>query len=524
MAIPWTSLVSGTAVNTAAKQGPLTYLLNNNPGIVAQFLGKTPASQKIGPDGKPVQSTAARPAGLGPLEDPTPGVSGEALLDMDVRHATGGAVNGTPNPFLGAGGGNNADPFVPEPGGGKYVYQVPQGAEDAILGLPERPGDSAYNTRLRTLKAQVEAARKRRQDDAHQDALEKNRLGGSGGGTAKINTPIVAPTGVADPTGVGAAHGFDPEVKDLKQRAVDKERQQKFDQYPLVYDAQGNEIPMMPGGDGPGHPLQEDAQVWTDANGKKAWYRNDGTLIRSEDGFNRKSAKQTGREVLTTGWESAQGPDDPVDPKEVVQNGQFVWFGNVPYKQGGRTYGRDMYMDQNQALRYPLYAEQQQPGWIANFQRQQGLPVTGVYDKKTADRWKEITDTAVRYSQAGVKMDLPAIAAARAKQNDGGGGGYYRRYGYGGYGGGGGGSTAIPDDTAKALLNRAMLEVAGREATDAEFAAFLPAIKSAATNPDNFDAQQFTLSYVRGLVPQEAGEYQAATNYYQVLLATLGGA
>jgi len=66
-----------------------------------------------------------------------------------------------------------------------------------------------------------------------------------------------------------------------------------------------------------------------------------------------------------------------------------------------------------------------------------------------------------------------------------------------------------------------MKEYVGREATDGEVNAFLPAIRGAASSSD-FDAQQFTIDWVKLRLSGEVGTFQAATNYYDVVMQVLG--
>lgn len=79
-------------------------------------------------------------------------------------------------------------------------------------------------------------------------------------------------------------------------------------------------------------------------------------------------------------------------------------------------------------------------------------------------------------------------------------------------------------DQAKSLLNPIMRQYAGREATDAEVDAFLPSVQSAFNaNPEGFAGDQYTIDWVKGRLPQEVGALQAATDYYDVIRAVLGG-
>ncbi len=252
-------------------------------------------------------------------------------------------------------------------------------------------------------------------------------------------------------------------------------------------------------------------QAELDRREKYVYEHNKIPVFKGEDG------------KILEGWGNTEEYVDV--SQQALQTGEYVYIGTDTTMFAGTTPGfeRPQYWHISQAEGM-LFGPDVTPAQIAAFQDQQGLKVTGVVDENTAKRWKNILESAARYARWGQQVDLMLVAQAYGKAEKDSGGGGYRRYGGGGggYGGGGGGGAAVPADAAKGLLNRTMQDVLGREATDAEQAAFLIAIRGAALGVD-FDANQFTLSWVRGQKPGEAGSFQAATDFYQVLMSTLAG-
>lgn len=152
---------------------------------------------------------------------------------------------------------------------------------------------------------------------------------------------------------------------------------------------------------------------------------------------------------------------------------------------------------------------------LAAFQKRYGLEVTGVQDDKTVQLWQWAVNTA-RYNTAmGQHRTVDSLLVGATNNGRGRGGG-----------GGGGGGGGVPADAAKRLLNSAMKEYAGREATAEELKSFLPAIRGAAGGAD-FDASQFAIDWVRGgdngARQTEVGNFQAGTNYYDVVQQLIGG-
>lgn len=209
------------------------------------------------------------------------------------------------------------------------------------------------------------------------------------------------------------------------------------------------------------------------------------------------------------------GTDDveAVTDQQYIQAGGAVWVGDKTVSQGGQQVGNQSVYRNAGDMMNDVY--RWNPGQTAAFQKSLGLDVTGVADDKTVAAWKWAVNTARYYTAMGQKRSIDVILQ-QGKTSVGGGGG----------GGGGGASTAIPADAAKRLLNQAMKEFAGREATADELKSFLPAIRGSSGSSD-FDATQFATDWVRGgdegARSGEVANYQAATDYYSVVQQLLGG-
>lgn len=193
---------------------------------------------------------------------------------------------------------------------------------------------------------------------------------------------------------------------------------------------------------------------------------------------------------------------------EFIGTGNAVWVGDVGQGTGQYRAAGDM---MNDIYRW-------NPAQTAAFQKSIGLEPTGVADEDTVAYWKWTVNTGRYYTAMGQHRTVDSIVQQGKTQVSG------RRGGGGG--GGGGGGAAIPADAAKRLLNEAMKEFAGREATADELKAFLPAIRAVAGSGD-FDANQFATDWVRGgqdgARSGEVANYQAATGYYAVVQQLIGG-
>lgn len=414
------------------------------------------------------------------IDDGPDTLSGEALLSMDLRHATGGQADWSKyQGVVGSG----------------LVYSIPQSAEEAVLAMQYRPGDDAYNRGLDNAKAQIKFQRGERGQQPTQETTAKEYAGY----TDKYKSDRERDT---------------QEQADLKQMAEDDKRRRYVADRPLIYSATGEAVPV---GMEPSEEFDNQTRNLDKRNpnyiGPDA-ENPDGSPNEKQRAKYRKGSRTPQAAVGVT---KESGGTVTRDPKKLVRNGGFVYGGAQEEMYGGRAYVRDVYIHKDQAQYEPQKWSAEQ---VAAFQASQKIPVTGVADQKTRDAWKEILETSEMYVKAGVNMDLGLImqaqAATKKSSSSGGAGGRG-----GGGGGGGGGSVLVPVDTAKALLNKVARETLGREATDAEQAAFYPAIVAAASTGD-FDANQFTLSWLRGQRGTEAGSYQVATDYYQTLMSTLG--
>lgn len=217
--------------------------------------------------------------------------------------------------------------------------------------------------------------------------------------------------------------------------------------------------------------------------------------------------------------DTASDGEDTADYEDVTDSqyiaaGGAVWVGDRPASpRPGVSINQATYRNAADMMNDVYRWDTAQ---TAAFQKNLGLDVNGVADEKTVAAWKWAVNTARYYTAMGQKRSIDSILQ-QAKQTSGGGGG----------GGGGGGSgTSVPADQAKRILNQVMKEYAGREATDVELKAFLPAIRAVAGS-DDFDATQFTTDWVRGgsngARSGEVASYQAGTDYYSVVQQLIGG-
>lgn len=223
------------------------------------------------------------------------------------------------------------------------------------------------------------------------------------------------------------------------------------------------------------------------------------------------------------GGATVAGSGGTVNARDYVNNVGAVYVGTevVQTKYGQVT--RPVYRTQTD-VEADIY--RWTPGEVAAYQKAMGLKVTGVVDTQyTLKLWKVQVQAASNYASQGQNVGLDFVVSGYAKaarsSGYGGGGGYGRG---GGGGGGGSGAAKLSRDQAKALLNPIMRQYAGREATDGEVDAYLPAAQGAFNkDPEGFSGEQFTIDWVKGRLPQEVGSLQAATNYYDVIRSVLGG-
>lgn len=234
------------------------------------------------------------------------------------------------------------------------------------------------------------------------------------------------------------------------------------------------------------------------------------------------------------GWLTDKPDEDDLDQwtaRDATRSGELMYLGeNFPKFETEGAFGKG-------TVTHPVYMTKedfhtmmrQNPELVAATQAAHGIKPTGyITDAKTRTLMKSIADDASSYAQAGLRVDLSFFlqngAAGGGDDNGSSGRSGGRRYGGGGggYGGGGGGGGGIPLGTAKRYLNQYMLQFAGREANEAEVGAFAQAISGAMGSAD-FDAQQYTIDWVRMVAGKEVGPYQAATDYYQAAVSALGG-
>lgn len=200
-----------------------------------------------------------------------------------------------------------------------------------------------------------------------------------------------------------------------------------------------------------------------------------------------------------------------LNTQDAVRSGQFVWLGeNVqedPLARGQRTTVQGAYMSVTDAAMMPYRWSSAQ---IAYAQEAMGLDPTGFVDQSLIQGWEQIVASAAGYAQAGRRvdpftlLDLTYDATQAAQRGRG--------------GGGGGGVTPLSRSQAKMVLNQVMLDEVGREATDTEVDRFHGNLVASGT----VDPTQYAIDWVRGVAGGEAATFQAATDYYQAMLAVLG--
>lgn len=169
-------------------------------------------------------------------------------------------------------------------------------------------------------------------------------------------------------------------------------------------------------------------------------------------------------------------------------------------------------------------------GWsierLKAFQKRNGLPSTGLVDKKTWSRWGEgVLQAGQYYSMRGERIDPDTYLTLKYGDKSGGGrrggGRGGGRRGGGGGGGGGGGSSAsrvtLTNRTElQRVLNQMFQDRLGRNATMPELDKFLGEVnRQERSNPQVATVSGDSTTVTGGIDP-----VQAAENY---MLATMGG-
>lgn len=253
---------------------------------------------------------------------------------------------------------------------------------------------------------------------------------------------------------------------------------------------------------------QNNAERLQDVNAKKKavqkveYVDSLGNIIVPDKTVSTTTSQKPGQTADQTADTEAVDVEEMTD-SDYIATGNAVWVGQVGKGTDQYRSAADM---MNDVYRWNA-------GQTAAFQKRIGLDATGVADDKTIAYWKWVVNTSRYYTAMGQKRTVDSIVQQGSS-------------GSGGGGGGGGGGTAVPADAAKRILNQAMKEFAGREATEDELKQFLPAIRASAGSTD-FDAAQFATDWVRGgsggARSGEVANYQAATDYYSVVQQLIGG-
>lgn len=216
---------------------------------------------------------------------------------------------------------------------------------------------------------------------------------------------------------------------------------------------------------------------------------------------------------------------DPVDPKALMKAGNVVYVGSrkmmTPY---GVEVDRAEFMAVDDAKSLSAGWD---PDQVAAFQKATKNKITGYMDTPSQKDWEDLVGRANWYTTHGHPtnpMDLlQAQAAMNSRSSSSGGSGGSGGGGGGGGGGGAGGSgVLVPAGQARMYLSQYMRQYVGRDANDAEAAAFAQAINAAATDP-NFNAQAFATQWISTHNGGEGGAYQSATSYYQAAMQAIQG-
>lgn len=221
-----------------------------------------------------------------------------------------------------------------------------------------------------------------------------------------------------------------------------------------------------------------------------------------------------------------------------------VYMGTVTTAGSTGATAVDVVKDSRIIEDYTMLSDQEQQDVINLVDRYyKGMPWTFAWIDK---RWKDAVDRANKrlmlYGEKITPFEVfdRMIAAERAaddeRRSTGGGGGYY---GGGGYGGGGGGESATirltsPTD-ARVILNQAMTQYLGRQATAEEINKFVKALNAQErANPittlvdgdlmvqeGGFNPATFAEDFARSM--NGSAEYRAVTGLLDALIGELDG-
>lgn len=390
-----------------------------------------------------------------------------------------------------------------------------------ILNLPYDPNDAEYNRILHKAKQEAIGRERRRgltvdPSQADTPAFVQRDIGVATNKQAAERDEAKAQaardagraTGAQDYTGgfhTGGEGGED--TAEHRQKVMDW-NEEWYAENPVFVDANGNPI---------NDPYSQEIPVGAQtANGLPKNNPSGLSLADANDAYDPDT--QVDDIVGDADGGAVAGGGGSVNARDYVNNVGAVYVGQEPVQTKYGVQYRPVYRTQTD-VEADIY--RWSPGEVAAYQKAMGLKVTGVVDTQyTLKLWKVQVQSAANYASQGQNVGLDFVVAgyAKAARASGGGGGY------GGGGGGGGGGAKMSRGQAKALLNPVMREYAGREASEGEVDAFLPAAQSAFNqDPEGFAADQFTIDWVKGRLPQEVGSLQAATNYYDVIRAVLGG-
>ncbi len=236
------------------------------------------------------------------------------------------------------------------------------------------------------------------------------------------------------------------------------------------------------------------------------------------------AGSQTGTKIKNLNTGAVPGSDQD------VRSGDFVFVGsdatNAPFGPG-TTGSADMFMNTDDA-------KASIGGWtpeqLKSYQHAMGIAETGLPDDATFSNWSKVVDTAARMTAAGRNITLAAVALSTAetrkkKKGSGGGGGGGRGGGGGGRGrgggggGGGSGGGGFPKAEVQMLLTSITQKEIGRDPTQTEIDQFYSYFNAAG---DPAGASQIATNWVRAHLGGEQGSYNAATKYYQAMMAVLG--
>lgn len=220
-----------------------------------------------------------------------------------------------------------------------------------------------------------------------------------------------------------------------------------------------------------------------------------------------------------------------------------VYMGTVTTAGSTGATAVDIVKDSRIVEDYTMLSDQEQADVVRLVDRYyRGMPWTFAWIDK---RWKDAVNRANKrlllYGEKITPFEVfdRMIAAERARDDErrstGGGGGFY---GGGGYGGGGGGSATIrltsPTD-ARVILNQAMAQYLGRQATAEEIDKFVKALNAQeratpvttlvdgdlVVQEGGFNPSTFAEDFARSM--SGSSEYQAVTSLLDALIGELDG-